>query len=271
MAGERSPARGTINPIVMPALRVILDETPSRGTWNMAVDEALLEGAATSNQMTLRWYAWRQPTISLGYFQALPEFTADDPLHGLDVVRRLSGGGAILHHHEWTYSCVLPAAHPLVQRPTELYTVVHEAIIDVVNPLGATARLRGERSAADEKQIFLCFLRGDPRDVVLKGHKVVGSAQRRRGGAVLQHGSVLLTSSPHAPHQPGLRDLGTLSIDDLMLRERLAQSVAARLLATSEQVFGNGEWRRDRLNASEMETAREFEAERYSRLDWKAM
>jgi lipoate-protein ligase A len=254
----------------MPAVRVIIDDAPGDGAWNMAVDEALLESGVHGDGVTLRWYAWRVPTISLGYFQSVPEFAPDDPLYGLPLVRRLSGGGAILHHHEWTYSCVLPASHPFAARPTLLYTEVHEAMIDVLASLGANARLRGERTAADEKHIFLCFLRGDPRDVVLADHKIIGSAQRRRGGAVLQHGSLLLRSSRHAPEQPGLHDLAIVHLDDTALRDQLAASVARRLSDVGGDDTFQELVQRSAITTPELEAARLLLRERYTNLDWKA-
>src|SRR5437868_3979467 len=89
------------------ALRLIID-SPGDGAWNMAVDEALLETAANTNQATLRLYQWRQPTLSLGYFQ----LAADRAQHAASaaclLIRRPSGGGAILHDRELTYSIALP-------------------------------------------------------------------------------------------------------------------------------------------------------------------
>lgn len=246
--------------------RLIIDDAPADGDWNMAIDEALLESTAASGEPVLRWYAWREPTISLGYFQAVPKLAPDDPLHGLAIVRRLSGGGAILHHHEWTYSCVLPEGHPLARRPTDLYVEVHQAIIEVLQRLGAHASLRGQRSAGDERNVFLCFRRGDPRDVILAGHKIVGSAQRRRGGAVLQHGSVLLRSSVHVPNQPGLRDLAEVAIDDPALRDRLAEAVVRRLAGETIKISDV----RTSLTPNEQQTAQSLVTERYSRPDWKA-
>lgn len=254
----------------MPAVRVIIDDAPDDGAWNMAVDEALLESGVHGDGVTLRWYAWKVPTISLGYFQTVPEFAPDDPLHGLPLVRRLSGGGAILHHHEWTYSCVLPATHPFAERPTLLYTEVHEAMIEVLASLGANARLRGERTAADEKHIFLCFLRGDPRDVVLAGHKIIGSAQRRRGGAVLQHGSLLLRSSRHAAEQPGLHDLAEIHLDDTALRDQLANSVARRLADACGTGESTDAVQRSAITTQEFDAAQVLLQERYSNLEWKA-
>ncbi len=90
--------------------------------------------------------------------------------------------------------------------PTELYGRVHSTIIKVLNKFGAACAMRGADDANPDEP-FLCFVRGDRHDIHCAGHKVVGSAQRRRKGAVLQHGSIILESSGHASQIPGLRDL----------------------------------------------------------------
>lgn len=186
--------------------RLLIEAEPRDGAWNMAYDEALLDAAATRGEVILRVYRWSEPTLSLGYFQkSLPE-NLPDSLKSLPRVRRLSGGGAILHHHEWTYSCVVPRHHCLAKSTELLYEEAHHALVRVFARYEIDAQLRGE-SLSDRDGQFLCFLRGDPRDVVVSGHKVVGSAQRRRRGAVLQHGSVLLKSSDLTPRVPGLFDL----------------------------------------------------------------
>jgi lipoate-protein ligase A len=172
----------------------------------MAVDEALLEAALERGECTVRWYRWREATVSLGYFQAAEAAAAIPGLCDLPIVRRLTGGGAILHHHEWTYSCAIPPATPLAENPTQIYDRVHEQIVAALVEQGIRSALRGE-ALVEREGTFLCFGRGDPRDIVLKGHKILGSAQRRRRGAVLQHGSLLLHSSEHAPQFPGLVDL----------------------------------------------------------------
>jgi hypothetical protein len=125
-------------------------------------------------------------------------------LHLLPQVRRLSGGGAILHHFEWTYSCAIPRTHPIAQNTEYLYEVVHGAIIRALGSLHVHASLRGDSTRGEA---FLCFLRGDARDVIVAKQKVAGSAQRRRRGAVLQHGSLLLKKSDFASAVPGLVDL----------------------------------------------------------------
>ena len=84
----------------------------------MAVDEALLESAVSQDICTLRWYRWKEPTISLGYFQSNETEVQNDTWKDLPRVRRLSGGGAILHHYELTYSFAIPACHP----PFQIFT-----------------------------------------------------------------------------------------------------------------------------------------------------
>jgi lipoyl(octanoyl) transferase len=190
----------------MGTCRVVIESEPRDGIRNMALDEALLEAALSDGECTVRWYRWDTATVSLGYFQAADAATAVPELAALPIVRRLTGGGAILHHHEWTYSCSIPPGHPLSEVPTRIYDRVHDRVVAALAEQGICATLRGE-ALAELEGTFLCFGRGDARDIVLRGHKILGSAQRRRRGAVLQHGSLLIRRSDHAPQFPGLLDL----------------------------------------------------------------
>ncbi len=214
----------------MPACRIILETQPQTGAWNMALDEALLNSAVRCGVCTVRVYRWCEPTVSLGYFQKPGELDASSPLMALPQVQRLTGGGAILHHYEWTYSCAVPAGHPAIRVPGELYAAVHRRIIDALAMHGVTADLRSattsstKPAASSPTSPFLCFFRGDPNDIVLNGRKIVGSAQRRRKGAVLQHGSILLRHSEFAPEIPGIADLAatfapSASLGDQLIRE----------------------------------------------------
>lgn len=157
----------------MGTCRVVIEAEPQSGVRNMATDE-LLEAALDRGECTIRWYRWRSATVSLGYFQDKDAAAAIPAFAGLDVVRRLTGGGAILHHHEWTYSCSVPPGHPFSQTPSRIYEFVHERIIAGLTQQGVdAAALRGTNNASAEGE-FLCFGRGDSRDVVLQGHKIVG-------------------------------------------------------------------------------------------------
>lgn len=190
----------------MTAARVLIDP-PLTGPANMARDEALLAACTGPTiRPTLRFYAWSPATISLGYFQAIDELRLQPPaIRELPVVRRTTGGGAILHDLEITYSIVLPIDHPLVAgRPNLLYELAHQAIIAAV---GTTARRYGCSEGGDscdrssQRGPFFCFARRHALDVVVPdaaAHggfaKLAGSAQRRTRTAILQHGSIMLAS-----------------------------------------------------------------------------
>ena len=213
-------------------IRLITDPAANSGGWNMALDEALLESAVHRGDCTVRIYRWKEPTVSLGYFQREGEIDPESPWANLPWVKRLSGGGAILHHHEWTYCCAVPAGHPAIREPYRLYEAVHRKIIELLQTFGIEATLRGEvdQPQADQpgqSRPFLCFSRGDSRDILLDGHKIVGSAQRRRKGAVLQHGSILLRASEFAPEFPGIVDLAAGCPVDESLGATLGMSIAA--------------------------------------------
>jgi len=235
----------------------VIEPAPQSGVRNMALDEALLEAALEQGQCAVRWYRWNSATVSLGYFQKSEAAAAIPRLNGLPVVRRLTGGGAILHHHEWTYSCAVPPDHPLAQTPLQIYERVHERIIAALAERGVSSTFRGSSLSHAEGE-FLCFRRGDPRDVVLNGQKIVGSAQRRRRGAVLQHGSLLLRRSDYAPEFPGVLDLVPgCALDDGFIAE---------LGRTTGAVFGPFEARESHDRLIEDRVA-QLEP-RYQRLDW---
>jgi len=199
--------------IPAPDGKLYVDLTPISGGFNMARDEWLLQRAIDADETSLRFYRWDEPTLSLGYFQEKTGKEIPKRFENLLKIRRLSGGGAILHDQEITYSFAIPATHPLASTPVKLYGIVHQAIIDVLKIQGVTARMRGE----EQKEInnrFLCFLRGDCHDIVIGDHKILGSAQRRRKGAILQHGSLVLKQSFHAPEVPGIYELANVAIDE---------------------------------------------------------
>ncbi|MCA9062717.1 MAG: hypothetical protein KDA96_06650 [Planctomycetaceae bacterium] len=195
---------------LLPPCDVIVDSAPRSGQQNMDLDAMLLQHGLTSNRSIVRIYRWSEPTVTVGYFQRGEP--AAEPLDQLPTVTRLTGGGAILHHNEWTYSCVLPDCHPVRDNPTELYRIVHRALVRLFHECGAATFLRSEspdfKTASEGvAEPFLCFLRQDPNDIVCGIHKVVGSAQRRRRGTILQHGSLLMQHSVLVPGVPGLCDL----------------------------------------------------------------
>ena len=221
----------------MTGWRLMMDD-PAPGVWNMAVDEALLHSALQGGPPTLRFYQWSEPTLSLGYFQAYADRQLHAPSYRCSAVRRASGGGAILHDDELTYSLVLPIVDRWSGRATDLYQGAHGALVWALAARGVDASLRGDHNAAHRENTFLCFLRHAAGDVLLGGVKIAGSAQRRVQGAVLQHGSVLLGSSECAPELPGIEELTGRRLD----RGELAGGWSERFAEEFQVVLASGRW-----------------------------
>ena len=222
----------------LPDVDVIVDEIPYSGVFNMSMDAALLQLAAERERSVVRIYQWSGPTVTLGYFQGSGP-AVESPFPGIPVVRRLSGGGAILHDQEVTYSLVLPVSHPARSDPSAVYQTVHRAIIKLLSNAGVPCQLRSEFDAMSSNQAvsnngiavepFLCFLRKNANDIVhASGNKIVGSAQRRRKGVTLQHGSVILKASRVVPQIPGIEELEP-NFSDTDFRQSLPGMIASSI------------------------------------------
>ena len=210
----------------------LLPHALADGPRNMATDEVLLDAvAADPGSAVLRTYEWSTPTLSLGYFQAIAEAEADPRWGSVAVVRRPTGGGALWHDREVTYAVILPANHPSASRGVNLYAIVHETIAGVLRGRGVKLDRWGDRGAESPSTTkpFLCFADRTDEDLLSGPAKVVGSAQRRRAGAVLQHGSVLLRTSPTTPELLGLGDLGAPELDSGTLAAELLGALAGAL------------------------------------------
>lgn len=212
---------------MMPTLRVIFDGRAA-GDWNMAADEALAESVSQGGPATLRFYGWSPATLSLGYFQSLADRSQHPPSASCPVVRRASGGGAILHDRELTYSLVVPSDLPDARGARTLYVAAHSALLEALEKFGVAATLR-EAAAMSTAAQFLCFQRAADGDVLIGAQKIAGSAQRRHARAVVQHGSILLQRSEFAPELPGIEELAGVSVSAEALAEALVGPLAARL------------------------------------------
>ncbi len=157
----------------------------------MALDEALLARARNSDECVLRVYAWATPTLSLGRHQRAVGVFDHVAAGRVSIVRRLTGGRAVLHHREVTYSVTAPATRGDTLRAS--YSSINSILLDALQRLGvravlaqATARRLPPPGSAP------CFELPAPGEIVLGARKLVGSAQLRDGGAFLQHGSILI-------------------------------------------------------------------------------
>ena len=217
------------------------------GPANMALDEALLDEVAEgpTRGAVLRTYGWSAPTLSLGYFQKVADAEADPHLREAPIVRRPTGGGAIWHHHEITYAVVIPGDHALARHADDLYRATHAAIADLLGTQGVAAGRRGASPASFTRDSpFLCFTDRNSEDIVFQGFKLVGSSQRRRPGALLQHGSVLLARSPVDPGLPGVGDLCPVRTDPQYWSSLLLESLPAALGLVGQSADIPGEIRR---------------------------
>jgi lipoate-protein ligase A len=174
----------------------LLKTPPTNGSWNMAVDEALLEAVGQDNSPpTLRLFAWEPPCLSIGYAQSI--HVVDEGRlrsNGWDLVRRSTGGGAILHTDELTYSVMGSTNEPRLSGDIiTSYQRLSTAILLALKNLGLPAESRPMmKSTQDTPTDPVCFEIPSHYEITVGGKKLVGSAQARKKNAVLQHGTLPL-------------------------------------------------------------------------------
>ncbi len=162
----------------MPHAFRLLDTHAGKASFNMGLDEAILESVASGRELpTLRLYAWEPAAISIGYFQGLYEEVDVEACHarGVDVVRRITGGGAVFHQAEITYSIIIPETQDLAPKSIMAsYGVICGGVVKGLEILGIEATF------------------APINDIVALGKKISGNAQTRKRGCLLQHGTILL-------------------------------------------------------------------------------
>jgi lipoate-protein ligase A len=170
----------------------VLVTAPLDGAANMALDEALMHRAERSDEAVLRVYGWARPTLSLGRNQvARGKYDVEGARErGVDIVRRPTGGRAVLHHREVTYSVTAPVSAFGTLR--ESYATINRLLIHGLRLLGVDAMEADPRGVTPKPGVLPCFVLPSKGEIVAEGRKLVGSAQVREGGALLQHGSVLV-------------------------------------------------------------------------------
>ena len=168
-----------------------VDETPRPGWANMAIDQTLLDRAELLGESWLRLYTWEPHCLSFGRHEpAARRYDAERiAALGIDTVRRPTGGRAVWHGHELTYAVAAPA--PRLGSLQEAYLEIHDMIGHALGELDIEAVLASSRRSVP-LDAGACFSQPTGGEVLVDGHKVVGSAQLRQGGALLQHGSILL-------------------------------------------------------------------------------
>ncbi len=231
-----------------PAAWRLLWTGPRPGAWNMACDAALLDRASRgAGPPTLRFYEWDPGTISLGQHQPPPDAAAEAAMAaaGVGWVRRPTGGRAVWHGPpgaELTYAVVAPLSGRLAGGLLDAYRAIHEALADGFHRLGADVHLAPARGARPPgpRDRRACFAASVPGEIHAGGRKLVGSAQRRSRGALLQHGSIPLagTQDPLEAIWPGCLPTGGATtvaeaagrvVPTVELAEALAEALARAL------------------------------------------
>lgn len=221
---------------------------------NMAIDEAILtEVSEGKSAPTVRFYGWNPPTLSVGYFQkATQEINMEQVAkEGLGFVRRPTGGRAVLHDQELTYSMIVREDYPGIPTSvTEAYRVLSEGLLLGFRKLGLDAQMVQLATEEDQKQYATlgsaaCFDSPSWYELVVEGRKVAGSAQVRHKGVVLQHGSILLDMDTEQLFR-------CLNFSSERIAERMKNSFKNKAVAINDL---QRSLERDPVSLAEVETA----------------
>jgi lipoate-protein ligase A len=220
----------------------LVKSAPLQGDYNMAIDEALLFSTSQKTVLpTLRIYSWKVPTISLGYAQKSSEVDLEAlQAYGWDLVRRPTGGRAILHTDELTYSITAPNNDPVVAGSLlESYQRISIALLHTLALLGVNARADSQYIEPPKLDAIqsVCFEVPSNYEITVSGKKLIGSAQARKANGVLQHGSLPLFGDL-------ARITQALKYDSIEERESTAQRLlthAGTLETFSGRIFSMGD------------------------------
>jgi len=251
------------------------------GAENMAIDEVLLHSVGEGiSRPTLRLYQWNPPCLSLGYSQRINGINLEACTRlGLDVVRRLTGGRAVLHDRELTYSLVFPIDHPLGKKSvSEVFHEINLCLIRGLKSIGVEGSLGmfkvKHNKIRDNMPSNFCFLQPRSDDIGAAGRKLVGSAQRRLQKAILHHGSILLSWDPERllailpqghPKEPVLARV--TSLEELLGTLPSLHCLVEAIRKGFEEGLGV-RFFLDELNRRELMASRVLSLERYSAPWW---
>ena len=235
-------------------------DTARDGPLNMSLDEVMQEQALRDGMAHLRFYQWSQPTVSLGYFQSYADRQQHLKSRNCSVVRRPTGGGAIVHDRELTYCFALAVSNRFSVDHRQLYRAFHQSLLRALSDWDVAGQIQAEQSSTTTAPPpFLCFQRHARDDLLLHGQKIAGSAQRRRAGVLLQHGSVTLAKSAFAPEIPGIGELAGIGITPAELAHSWLSQLVDQLQFQVE--------RRD-IGSHEEKRATCIVSKRYGSADW---
>jgi lipoate-protein ligase A len=206
------------------------DRAPRSAALNMAIDEALLEQCAVP---VLRFYGWRRPSLSFGYFGRFADVAGEAGRR--EVVRRWTGGGSVRHGEDLTYSLVTPATDPASTRgPAAIYAALHGAIRDALRTEGRETELA---AGPVPKISDACFANPVRDDVMFRGRKVAGAAQRRTRGGFLHQGSIQIADLSET-----FRDRFACALSAQIQSAAIPRQTFDRAAVLATEKYGTAEW-----------------------------
>lgn len=262
----------------------LLHTPPSTGAWNMAVDESILEHIYRGeSKPTLRLYSWNPPCLSLGYAQSIKDVDVERlRAHGWEVVRRVTGGRAILHTDELTYSVTGPAEEPVLAGGVlESYNRLAQALLHAVQSLSVPVEMK--EHALEPATLNLnpvCFEVPSTYEITVDGKKLIGSAQARKKEGVLQHGSLPLTGdltricdalvfeSESARETAKERLIARATTVESVLGVEAAWERAAQAFVRGFEAELGIQFERGEMSPSEIQRADELVKEKYAHPSW---
>jgi lipoate-protein ligase A len=256
---------------------------PARGAWNMAVDEAILEHIGRGKSLpTLRLYAWTPPCLSLGHAQTFADVDlARLQARGWELVRRATGGRAILHTDELTYSVIAPTDEPRVEGSVlESYNRLAGALLRAVKSLDVPVEMKEGKVNDNSMPNPVCFEVPSTYEITAGGKKLIGSAQARRKEGMLQHGSLPLSGdltricqalkfeSEAARENAVKRLLERATTVESVLGRRIGWERAAQAFVEAFEAQLGLKFERGALSESESNRAEELVREKYDHPSW---
>jgi lipoate-protein ligase A len=233
----------------------LLETGFNSGAWNMALDEVLLMNSVDGGTPILRIYGWHPPCVSIGYFQSMEEEVDSERCrdNGIDVVRRITGGGAVLHESELTYSFITGTYPANIM---ESYTLICEPVVMCLNNIGHSAKY------------------APLNDITVDNKKVSGNAQTRKNNVLLQHGTILLDVNVD-------KMFSILKVPSEKIRDKMINDAKERVMGVNrsfEEVAYNlkqsfaekfeSQLIPDNLSRKELEDTAQLAIEKYSSSGW---
>ncbi|MEP6895406.1 MAG: lipoate--protein ligase family protein [Chloroflexota bacterium] len=256
---------------------------PARGAWNMAVDESILEHIYREESLpTLRLYAWNPPCLSLGHAQPFSDVSMKRlKQHDWEVVRRVTGGRAILHTDELTYSVIAPTDEPRVAGGIlESYNRLAQALLLAVQSLEIPVEIKEGKISENSTPNPVCFEVPSTYEITVNGKKLIGSAQARKKEGVLQHGSLPLTGdltricqaltfeNEAAREEASKRLLERATTVESALGVEISWKKAAQAFIRGFEAQLGLSFERGELSESESKRAEELVKEKYDNASW---